>query len=186
MEKSAFSKLNKLLLIIFGILLLATSGLGIYYLYYLKTETQKSEADKYAPIEGVNLNEFPAVKNLEKVVQESQRSTRGVLAGVMNNKIYLGGGQGYLKPIDLAPDTLYSCQKLDESSLNVFIDYRNINEAAFREYLVKENKTYGSASDFWEKAKPGEVVLVILKKSSEGSGERVADFVYWLSTECTF
>jgi hypothetical protein len=43
MEKSALSKLNKLLLIIFGILLLATSGLGIYYLYYLKTETQKSE-----------------------------------------------------------------------------------------------------------------------------------------------
>jgi hypothetical protein len=185
MGKTASSKLNKFLLIVFAVLLLATAGMGIYYLYYMYKEPKISEMGNYTPIQGVDVKEFPASKNLQKVVQESDRSSRGVLAGVKDNKIYLGGSLGYLRPIDLAPDTLFSCQKMNERSLDVFIDYRNIDEAVFRQYLVKENKIYKNAADFWKKAKPGEVVLVILKKSPAG-GERVADFVYWLSPDCSF
>jgi hypothetical protein len=116
MEGSATSKLNKLLIVVFGVLLLATVGMGVYY-QYLNNKPKTSEFGDYAPIRGVDVKEFPAAKNLEKVVQESERSSRGVFAGVKDNKIYLGGGLGYLRPIDLAPDTLYSCQKMNEGTL---------------------------------------------------------------------
>lgn len=184
MEKPAVSKLNKLLLAVFGILLLAILVMGVYYFYYLQSVTRQSEADKSLLIEGVDLNDFPAIRNKERVVQETERSSRGVLAGVKENKIYLGGAQGYLRPIALATDTLYSCQK--KGNLNIFIDYRNIDEVVYREQLLNKNLVFGNESEFWEKVKPGEVVLVILKKSSAEGGERIADFVYWLSDECPF
>lgn len=185
MESSAVSKLNKVLLVVLGILVLASLVMGVYYFYYLQSVTRQSKAEKPAAlIEGVDLNDFPAIRNKERVVQETERSSQGVLAGVKENKIYLGGGQGYLRPIALASDTLYSCQK--KGTLNTFIDYSNINEVAYREYLLKGNLVFGNVSEFWEKAKPGEVVLVVLKRSSAEGGERIADFVYWLSDECTF